>query len=54
MQLTVDTDRTVVEFYKFIKKHASIPFKLQRPDSSVKSQSESQKSRPKDDTKDEL
>ncbi|KAJ8616007.1 hypothetical protein MRB53_035379 [Persea americana] len=52
--LTVDTDRTVVAFYKFIKKHASIPFKLQRPDSSVKSQSESQKSYHKDDTKDEL
>lgn len=27
----MDTDRTVVAFYKFIKKHASIPFKLQKP-----------------------
>lgn len=53
-QLTVDTDRTVVAFYKFIKKHASIPFKLQRPEFSVKSESESQKSGNKDDLKDEL
>lgn len=30
-QITVDTDRTVVAFYKFLKKHASIPFKLQKP-----------------------
>lgn len=29
-QITVDTDRTVVAFYKFLKKHASIPFKLQK------------------------
>ncbi|KAG5557486.1 hypothetical protein RHGRI_007652 [Rhododendron griersonianum] len=29
--ITVDTDRTVVAFYKFLKKHASIPFKLQKP-----------------------
>ncbi|KAL3520673.1 hypothetical protein ACH5RR_018822 [Cinchona calisaya] len=29
--VTVDTDRTVVAFYKFIKKHAAIPFKLQKP-----------------------
>ncbi|KAL9252462.1 disulfide isomerase-like 1-4-like protein [Drosera capensis] len=29
--ITVDTDRTVVAFYKFIKKHAAIPFKLQKP-----------------------
>lgn len=28
--ITVDTDRTVVAFYKFLKKHASIPFKLQK------------------------
>ncbi|KAK7261363.1 hypothetical protein RIF29_27672 [Crotalaria pallida] len=32
--ITVDTDRTVVAFYKFIKKHASIPFKLQKPTST--------------------
>ncbi|KAK6142009.1 hypothetical protein DH2020_016190 [Rehmannia glutinosa] len=31
---SVDTDRTVVAFYKFVKKHASIPFKLQKPSSS--------------------
>ncbi|KFK34745.1 hypothetical protein AALP_AA5G187700 [Arabis alpina] len=29
--ITVDVDRTVVEVYKFLKKHASIPFKLQKP-----------------------
>ncbi|KAF7149076.1 hypothetical protein RHSIM_Rhsim03G0120800 [Rhododendron simsii] len=29
--ITFDTDRTVVAFYKFLKKHASIPFKLQKP-----------------------
>ncbi|KAK9078533.1 hypothetical protein SSX86_002590 [Deinandra increscens subsp. villosa] len=29
--ITVDVDRTVVAFYKFLKKHASIPFKLQKP-----------------------
>ncbi|XP_020095379.1 protein disulfide isomerase-like 1-4 [Ananas comosus] len=60
--VTVDTDRTVVAFYKFIKKHASIPFKLQRPDSATKSEStaagdssavESEKST-SSDVKDEL
>ncbi|KAI3459002.1 hypothetical protein Pfo_015665 [Paulownia fortunei] len=34
--ITVDTDRTVVAFYKFLKKHASIPFKLQKPASPEK------------------
>ncbi|CAN8254551.1 unnamed protein product [Cochlearia groenlandica] len=29
--ITVDVDRTVVEIYKFLKKHASIPFKLEKP-----------------------
>ncbi|XP_076887166.1 protein disulfide isomerase-like 1-4 [Bidens hawaiensis] len=29
--IPVDVDRTVVAFYKFLKKHASIPFKLQKP-----------------------
>jgi protein disulfide-isomerase A1 len=33
-QITFEGDRTVVEMYKFIKKHAGIPFKLKRPDSS--------------------
>lgn len=33
-QITVDTDRTVVALYKFLKKHASIPFKLQKPAST--------------------
>lgn len=26
----MDVDRTVVELYKFLKKHASIPFKLEK------------------------
>jgi len=29
-QITVDADRTVAALYKFLKKHASIPFKLQK------------------------
>ncbi|TKW36715.1 hypothetical protein SEVIR_1G000300v4 [Setaria viridis] len=33
--ITFEGDRTVVEMYKFIKKHASIPFKLKRQDSST-------------------
>ncbi|CAM0948368.1 unnamed protein product [Alopecurus aequalis] len=39
--ITYEGDRTVVEMYKFIKKHASIPFKLKRPDSSAAAQAES-------------
>lgn len=37
--ITVETDRTVVAFYKFIKKHAAIPFKLQKPASAATSES---------------
>ncbi|OIW03929.1 hypothetical protein TanjilG_30205 [Lupinus angustifolius] len=37
--ITVDTDRTVVALYKFLKKNASIPFKLQKPTSTSKPQS---------------
>ncbi|KAL6630508.1 hypothetical protein ACP70R_028581 [Stipagrostis hirtigluma subsp. patula] len=33
--ITYDGDRTVVEMYKFIKKHAGIPFKLKRQDLSA-------------------
>lgn len=40
----MDTDRTVVAFYKFLKKNASIPFKLQKPVSSPKSESSEGKS----------
>ncbi|KAA8550402.1 hypothetical protein F0562_002086 [Nyssa sinensis] len=36
--ITVDADRTVVAFYKFLKKHASIPFKLQKPALTLKSE----------------
>ncbi|KAA0036960.1 hypothetical protein IC582_028079 [Cucumis melo] len=42
--ITVDTDRTVVAFYKFLKKNASIPFKLQKPVSSPKAESSEDKS----------
>ncbi|KAI3411386.1 Protein disulfide-isomerase [Psidium guajava] len=35
--ITVDSDRTVVALYKFLKKHASIPFKLQKSASTPKS-----------------
>ncbi|CAH9080410.1 unnamed protein product [Cuscuta epithymum] len=55
--LTVDTDRTVVAFYKFLKKHASIPFKIQRPVISHKSESEMSsldKTTTTSDVKDEL
>ncbi|TKY67222.1 disulfide isomerase 1-4 [Spatholobus suberectus] len=37
----VDVDRTVVAFYKFLRKHASIPFQLQKPTSTSKPGSES-------------
>ncbi|KAE9616677.1 putative protein disulfide-isomerase [Lupinus albus] len=54
--ITVDADRTVVAFYKFLKKHASIPFKLEKPTSTSKFESsdvkESQSS--STDLKDEL
>ncbi|XP_037449543.1 protein disulfide isomerase-like 1-4 isoform X1 [Triticum dicoccoides] len=33
--ITFEGDRTVVEMYKFLKKHAAIPFKLKRPDPSA-------------------
>ncbi|XP_010264686.1 PREDICTED: protein disulfide isomerase-like 1-4 [Nelumbo nucifera] len=64
--ITVDTDRTVVAFYKFLKKHASIPFKLQKPDATPKSEgadaikvdksssSETEASSSSKDVKDEL
>ncbi|WVY99353.1 hypothetical protein V8G54_025423 [Vigna mungo] len=60
--ITVDTDRTVVAFYKFLKKHASIPFKLQKPTSPTQSESSGAKESSDDkerqssnsDVKDEL
>ncbi|RXH83664.1 hypothetical protein DVH24_005917 [Malus domestica] len=57
--IPVDCDRTVVAFYKFLKKNASIPFKLQKPASTPKSEgsaaTESQgSSSSSDDSKDEL
>lgn len=55
--ITVDTDRSVVAFYKFLKKHASIPFKLQKPAGTQKPKdsegSETQRSS-NEDVKDEL
>lgn len=50
--ITVDTDRTVVAFYKFIKKHASIPFKLQKPASTLKSENSDAKESRESSTKD--
>jgi len=41
MQIPVDVDRTVVAFYKFLRKHASIPFQLQKPATTSKHSSES-------------
>ncbi|QCD88198.1 protein disulfide-isomerase A1 [Vigna unguiculata] len=39
--IPVDVDRTVVAFYKFLRKHASIPFQLQKPATTSKSSSDS-------------
>ncbi|RDX70813.1 Protein disulfide isomerase-like 1-4, partial [Mucuna pruriens] len=39
--IPVDVDRTVVAFYKFLRKHASIPFQLQKPTSTSKPGSQS-------------
>ncbi|KAL3618536.1 Protein disulfide isomerase-like 1-4 [Castilleja foliolosa] len=54
--IPVDTDRTVVALYKFLKKHASIPFKLQKPGSSstVTEDDSHAKEDVKSDMKDEL
>ncbi|KAF3455003.1 hypothetical protein FNV43_RR05451 [Rhamnella rubrinervis] len=41
--ITVDTDRTVVALYKFLKKNASIPFKLQKSTSPPKTESSDSK-----------
>lgn len=37
--ITVNADRTVIALYKFLKKHASIPFKLEKPVSTPKTES---------------
>ncbi|KAK4385860.1 protein disulfide isomerase-like 1-4 [Sesamum angolense] len=56
--ITFEGDRTVVAFYKFLKKHASIPFKLQKPASPEKSTATdttvSHESSSSSDVKDEL
>ncbi|KAK7262314.1 hypothetical protein RJT34_29881 [Clitoria ternatea] len=39
--IPVEGDRTVVAFYKFLRKHASIPFQLKKPTSTSKPGSES-------------
>ncbi|XP_022755641.1 protein disulfide isomerase-like 1-4 [Durio zibethinus] len=49
--ITVDTDRTVVACYKFLKKHASIPFKLQKPVSAPKDEPASTPETKSSDTK---
>ncbi|KAJ8559581.1 hypothetical protein K7X08_003639 [Anisodus acutangulus] len=41
--IPVDTDLTMVALYKFIKKHAAIPFKLEKPASSTTSKSSTSK-----------
>ncbi|KAE8700838.1 Protein disulfide isomerase-like 1-4 [Hibiscus syriacus] len=58
--IKVNAERSVVAYYKFLKKHASIPFKLQKPFSTPKDEpasdhetKESDKSRSAN-TKDEL
>ncbi|KAK1260716.1 Protein disulfide isomerase-like 1-4 [Acorus gramineus] len=55
-KITVDTDRTVVAFYKFLKKNAAIPFKLQKPASAAQSEgtAAASESSAKEDLKDEL
>ncbi|KAG6415411.1 hypothetical protein SASPL_122822 [Salvia splendens] len=57
--IPVESERTVVAFYKFIKKHASIPFKLPKPSSSPASSSDDSHAKedattPSSDVKDEL
>ncbi|KAL2485697.1 Protein disulfide isomerase-like 1-4 [Abeliophyllum distichum] len=55
--ISVDADRTVVAFYKFLKKHASIPFKLEKPTSTPASENSNAKQGIKSsssDAKDEL
>lgn len=54
--ITVETDRTVVAFYKFLKQHATIPFKIQKPasSSSKPDAKESHQISIDDDVKDEL
>ncbi|KAL6979322.1 Protein disulfide isomerase-like 1-4 [Sarracenia purpurea var. burkii] len=55
--IIVDTDHTVVALYKFLKKHASIPFKLEKPASIPKLESSDIKKSSEsgtNDAKDEL
>jgi len=51
LQITVETDRTVVAFYKFLKQHASIPFKLQKPASTPKPESSDSDAKESSDAK---
>ncbi|KAI3721418.1 hypothetical protein L2E82_32429 [Cichorium intybus] len=52
--ITLYTDRTVKAFYKFLKQHAAIPFKLQKPESTQKPKPESTQESSNQDLKDEL
>ncbi|KAK4286452.1 hypothetical protein QN277_003007 [Acacia crassicarpa] len=54
--VTVDADRSVVALYKFLRKHASIPFKLEKPASTPKPESPDAKENQSSssDVKDEL
>ncbi|KAL1552756.1 protein disulfide-isomerase [Salvia divinorum] len=47
--ITFEDDRTVVAFYKFLKKHASIPFKLQKPASPARNTASKDAASRKDD-----
>lgn len=56
--ITVDADRTVAALYKFLKKHVSIPFKLQKSTSTPKAEGSNAKDSSEDvdskNMKDEL
>ncbi|CAH9138253.1 unnamed protein product [Cuscuta epithymum] len=52
--ITVDSDRTVVALYKFIKKHAAVPFKLEKPSTADTSEKAGDDKRPDSNLKDEL
>ncbi|KAI3752618.1 hypothetical protein L2E82_24653 [Cichorium intybus] len=52
--ITLYTNRTVKAFYKFLKQHAAIPFKLQKLESTQKPKPESTQESSNQDLKDEL
>jgi len=52
--ITVDVDRTVVELYKFLKKHASVPFKLKKAEPIIATKKAADEKIESDGAKDEL